>query len=106
MSITAGIGLISGIDTATLIDQLIALESIPKVNLQLRLADLQTKQSALLDINARLLNLKTTAAGLRTASVFQSITALSTAPDFLTATPIIMAVWRACLVGFEGRCRW
>ncbi len=89
MSISAGIGLISGIDTATLINQLIALESIPKVNLQLRLADLQTKQQALLDINARLLNLKTTAAGLRTASVFESIITTSSNPDFLTASPII-----------------
>ena len=89
MTISSGIGLISGIDTATLINQLIALESIPKVNLQLRLADLQTKQAALLDINARLLNLKTSAAGLRTASVFESIIATSSDPDFLTASPII-----------------
>ena len=89
MSITAGIGLISGIDTASLIDQLIALESIPKVKLQLRLANLQTQQSALLDINARLLNLKTTAAGLRTASVFESIIAASTNLDVLTSSPIV-----------------
>jgi len=89
MTITTGIGLISGIDTATLIDQLISLQSIPKVNLQLRLAKLQTQQSALLDINARLLNLKTTSAGLRTAKLFQSITTPSSDDSVLTASPII-----------------
>jgi len=89
MSISAGIGLISGIDTATLIDQLISLQAIPKTNLQLRLANLQTQQSALLDINARLLNLKTTAGGLRTANVFESITTPSTDDSVLTASPII-----------------
>ncbi len=89
MSISTGIGLISGIDTATLINQLIALQSIPKVNLQLRLAALQTKQAALLDINARLLNLKTTAAGLRTGDIFNSITTVSSDPDALIASPII-----------------
>ncbi|MEE8458929.1 MAG: flagellar filament capping protein FliD [Phycisphaerales bacterium] len=89
MSITAGIGLISGIDTATLIDQLISLQSIPKVTLQLRLAKLQTQQSALLDINARLLNLKTTSAGLRTAKLFQSITTPSSDDSVLTASPVI-----------------
>ena len=89
MSISTGIGLISGIDTARLINQLIALESIPKVNLQFRLANLQTQQSALLDINARLLNLKTTAGSLRTSNIFNSITALSTDPDFITASPVI-----------------
>ena len=89
MSITTGIGLISGIDTATLIDQLLALESRPKINLQVRLANLQNQQSAFLDINARLLNLKTTSAGLRTDSVFQSILAASSDTNVLNANPVI-----------------
>ena len=89
MSITTGIGLISGIDTATLIDQLLALESRPKINLQVRLANLQNQQSAFLDINARLLNLKTTSAGLRTDSVFRSILAASSDTNVLNANPVL-----------------
>jgi flagellar hook-associated protein 2 len=85
-ALTTGIGLISGIDTASLIDALIALESGGKVNLQTRLARLQSQQTALLDINARLLNLKNTSVGLRTNSVFQSAAATSSDANVLTAT--------------------
>jgi flagellar hook-associated protein 2 len=84
-SITTGIGLISGIDTAALIDALITLESGPKINLQNRLAVLQARQTALMDINARLLNLKTSSAGLRANSVFQSALATSSDSNVLTA---------------------
>ena len=41
-TISTGVGLISGIDTASLIDSLIALESRGKINLQTQLANLQT----------------------------------------------------------------
>lgn len=85
-SITTGIGLISGIDTATLINNLIALESQGKVRLQERLSNLQKQQGALLDINARLLNLKNAAASFRTASVFDAATAVSSNDDILTAS--------------------
>ncbi|MHC4990284.1 MAG: flagellar filament capping protein FliD [Planctomycetota bacterium] len=84
-SLTTGIGLISGIDTASLIDALITLESGPKINLQNRLAVLQSQQTALMDISARLLNLKTTSAGLRANSVFQSALASSSDSEVLTA---------------------
>jgi flagellar hook-associated protein 2 len=87
-TLTTGIGLISGIDTAALIDALITLESGGKTNLQTRLATLQTQQTALLDINARLLNLKSTALGLRTASVFDSATATSSDSSILTASAV------------------
>ncbi|MHC4065373.1 MAG: flagellar cap protein FliD N-terminal domain-containing protein, partial [Planctomycetota bacterium] len=85
-TLTTGIGLISGIDTASLIDSLITLESGPKLTLQNRLSLLQSQQSALLDINARLLNLKNTSAGLRTNNVFQSALATSSDDEVLTAT--------------------
>ncbi len=84
-SLTTGIGLISGIDTATLIDQLIALEGRGKVNLQLRLASLQSQQTALLDINARLLNLKTSSKGLRIDNTFDAALATSSKASVLTA---------------------
>ncbi|MHC4784854.1 MAG: flagellar cap protein FliD N-terminal domain-containing protein, partial [Planctomycetota bacterium] len=91
-SITTGIGLISGTDTATLIDSLITLASGPKFNLQNRLAVLQSQQAALLDVNARLLNLKNTSAGLRTNNVFRSALATSGDGEVLTATPTGAAV--------------
>ncbi len=84
-SITTGIGLISGIDTATLIERLLALESQGKVVLQERLADLQEQQLAMLDINARLLNLKNAAAAFRTSSVFDAASATSSDETVLTA---------------------
>ena len=84
-ALTTGIGLISGIDTASLIDALITLESGPKLQLQTRLAVLQSRQTALMDINARLLNLKSSSAGLRSNNVFQSALATSSDSNILTA---------------------
>lgn len=85
-SITTGIGLISGINTAQLIDNLIALESRPKISLQQRVAVLSGQRTALLDINARLLNLKTASRAFRIDKVFQSALATSSDDDVLTAT--------------------
>ncbi len=85
-TITTGVGLISGIDTASIIDQLIALEALGKVPIQNRITSLQNKQLALLDINARLLNLKTASASFRTDSIFKSALATSSNEDVLTVT--------------------
>ncbi|HWB20759.1 MAG TPA: flagellar filament capping protein FliD, partial [Phycisphaerales bacterium] len=85
-TITTGVGLISGINTAQLIDQLISIESQGKVTLQNRVALLQTQQTAILDINARLLNLKTAASAFRTNKIFDSVLAQSSNEDTLTAT--------------------
>jgi flagellar hook-associated protein 2 len=85
-SLTTGIGLISGIDTAALIDALITLESGGKTKLQTRLARLQSQQTALMDINARLLNLKNSARSLRIDNIFDSATATSSDADVLTGT--------------------
>ncbi|TVQ52288.1 MAG: hypothetical protein EA377_10610 [Phycisphaerales bacterium] len=85
-TITSSIGLISGIDTAGLIDQLIQLESQGKFRLQNRIQKLQAQQSALMDVNARLLNLKNVASGFRKNDIFQSMQATSSNPDVLTAS--------------------
>ena len=85
-TITAGIGLISGIDTATLIDQLIALESRIKFPLEERIIDLEARKIGLLDINSRLLNLQTASSNFRTNSIFQSAFATSSDESVLTAT--------------------
>jgi flagellar hook-associated protein 2 len=85
-TISTGVGLISGINTANLIDQLIALEARGKTTLENRLALIQGQRSAMLDINARLLNLKGSARGLRLDKVFQSALATSSNPEVLTAS--------------------
>ena len=84
-TITTGIGLISGIDTATLIDNLIALEARGKLGLQARLVSLQAQKTALLDINSRLLNFKNIARSFRLDSIFKSALASSSNSDILTA---------------------
>lgn len=85
-TITTGVGLISGIDTANIIDQLIALEALGKIPIQNRITSLQNKQLALLDINARLLNLKTASASFRIDSIFKSALASSSDEEVMTAT--------------------
>lgn len=85
-SISSGIGLVSGINSAQLIQQLIALESQGKIPLQKRVATLTTQRTALLDVNARLLNLRNASAKFRLEKVFQSV--LATSSDAAIATAV------------------
>ncbi len=85
-SISAGVGLISGIDTASLIQQLLSLEARGRTTLQQRVSNLQAQQTAMLDVNARLLNFKTASTAFRTSKIFQSATATSSNESALLAT--------------------
>ena len=62
--ITSGTGLISGINTGALIDQLIAIEARPRTLIQQRIAQLQAQQAAYLSINSNLGALRTAAEAL------------------------------------------
>lgn len=84
--ITSGVGIFSGIDTASLIEQLLAIESRPKLLAQRRLAQLQTQQSGYLDINSRLKALETAAAALRTSKAFDARKVSSSHPEALTGS--------------------
>ncbi len=84
--ITSDVGLISGINTRQLIDQLMAIEARPLTRMQTRVANLQLQQTAYMDINARLLALKSAAQSFRTSSIFQSAKATSSDPDVLSAS--------------------
>ncbi|HHN78703.1 MAG TPA: hypothetical protein ENK11_08555 [Phycisphaerales bacterium] len=86
-----GSGLISGIDTASLIDQLIAVSSGPKTLAQNRLIQLRAQQAAYLDLNSQLSSLKSAAASFRVDSVFQTKKATSSDDTILTATASIGA---------------
>lgn len=82
-TITTGVGLMSGIDTASLIESLLAIEARVKFPIQARLAQLATAKSALLDVNSRLLSLKTTASAFRLDRIFESVMVSSSNPDVL-----------------------
>lgn len=84
--ITSGVGLFSGIDSRSLIEQLIALESRPKQQAQVRVRQLQIQQAAFLDINSRLQAIKTSAQDMRLKKIFQGSAATSSDKDVLTAT--------------------
>ncbi|MEM7228159.1 MAG: flagellar filament capping protein FliD [Planctomycetota bacterium] len=85
-SITTGVGLISGIDTANLIEQLLLLRAQPKIPLEARLINLQAQQTAMLDVNARLLNLQNAAVALREGDVFNATLATSSNEERVLAT--------------------
>lgn len=53
-TISSGIGLISGIDFDSMIEQLIALEARPRDRLLLRMSDIDAQRTAYLDISARI----------------------------------------------------
>ena len=56
--ISSGIGLASGINTRQIIDQLLALDARGKTPLQTQIARTQGQKTAMLDVNARLLGLR------------------------------------------------
>ena len=85
-TISTGVGLISGIDTASLIQQLIALDARQKVPIFARIGSLTASKAALMDVNARLLNLKTASNAFRLDNVFRSAFASSGNESVLTAT--------------------
>jgi flagellar hook-associated protein 2 len=83
--ISTGIGIFSGIDSASLIEQLLAVEARPKILAQQRLMSLQLQQSGFLDINSALDALKSAASGFRLNSTFDSMQAASTNEAILSA---------------------
>ena len=83
--ITTGVGLFSGIDTGSLIEQLLAIESRPKVLAQTRLIQLQSQQAAYLDINSRLSAIENLAKAFRTDNIFKNKKALVSNESILSA---------------------
>ena len=84
--ITSGVGLFSGIDTATLIDQLLAIEARPRTFAQSRIIDLQRQQAAFLSINSSLAAIDSAASRFVDDKVFDTRSATSTDPEALSAT--------------------
>lgn len=84
--ITNSVGIFSGIDSKSLIDQLLQVDSRPKVLIQRRVAELQQQQAAFLDINSAILGLKNAAGAFATNKVFDSARATSTDDKVLSAS--------------------
>lgn len=84
--ITSGVGLISGIDYQTLIDQLIATESGSRDQLLKRVSNIDAQRTAYLSISARITALLSRIERLGQATLFQAATATSSNTNILNAT--------------------
>jgi flagellar hook-associated protein 2 len=85
-TITTGIGLISGIDSGSIITQLMALEQAPVTTLQSRIDNGNQQQAAFTDLVTRLASLKLTAQQLQKPQTFQAANTTSSNENVLTAT--------------------
>ena len=84
-------GLISGIDTQSLINSLIQVAARPRTLAQGRLFQLQSQQAAYLSLNTRLGSLRDAASSFRSSNAFQAKLATSSNSDVLSATASIGA---------------
>ena len=85
-TITTGTGLISGIDIAGLVDQLIAIEQRPKTLIEERNAVLTAQQTALQDVNAKLLALKFGVDSLTGLTTFNATAGTTSNENVLTVS--------------------
>jgi flagellar hook-associated protein 2 len=83
--ISSGIGLISGINTAALIDQLIAIERRPVGHLQTRVDAIDIQRAAFMEISAKLLAVQNAVTNFGRLSFFRRFSSASTNEDVLTA---------------------
>jgi len=84
--ISSGVGLISGINSAELIDQLMQIEARPIYSLQDRVAELTNKTAAWMSISAGLLSLKLGADNFSEPDTFDATKVISSDSGVLTAT--------------------
>jgi flagellar hook-associated protein 2 len=84
--ITSTIGLISGIDTGTLINELIAIDSAPVTLLQTHIASAQAQQQAYATIETQINNIQTIGNTLALPQSFKNSLANSSNQNVLTAT--------------------
>ncbi len=85
-TITSGIGLISGLNTKDIIDQLMAIEEQPKTLLQQRVDKANQQKLAYTDLVARLTTLRMSAQTLKSTTSFQKTSASSSNENVLTVS--------------------
>src|SRR4051812_29000223 len=84
--ITSGVGLVSGINTSQIIDQLMSIESQPVTLLQKRIDSVDSQKKAYDEISTALTSLKSSTSSFRKQSFFQASTVASSDESVLTAT--------------------
>ncbi|HMN40677.1 MAG TPA: flagellar filament capping protein FliD [Phycisphaerales bacterium] len=84
--ISSSTGLISGINTSQIIDQLLQIEARPQTLVRQQVLKLQTRQAAYLDLNSRIGALKSAAQKLRLNRIFDATTVASSNANVLTGT--------------------
>jgi flagellar hook-associated protein 2 len=84
--ISTGVGLVSGINSKDIIDQLMAIESRPKDTLQTRIDSITQQKLAYTDLQTRLTGLKLSGTTLKKTSTFQNAATSSSDENVLTAT--------------------
>lgn len=90
-TITSGTGIFSGIDSASIISQLLAVDARPKLIIQQRVAQLQSQTAAILGINSKLAALRTAVEKFRTANPFDSNAASSSDDKIIGASASVTA---------------
>ena len=85
-TIQSSVGLVSGINSAQIIDQLLAIEARPRVLAQQRLVQFQSQQAAFLDINTTVSSLASAARAFSSERLFRAASATTTNESVLTAT--------------------
>jgi flagellar hook-associated protein 2 len=84
--ISSSIGLVSGIDSGSIIEQLLQIEARPRTLAAQRLIQLQTQQAAYLDLNTRFSAVQTASAKFHLDKVFSTSKAISSDEDVLSAS--------------------
>ncbi len=84
--ISSGIGLISGINTAQLLDQLMAIERRPILNLENRVKTIDRERAKFLELSAKLLAVRNAVGNFHKAEFFKRFSAGSTNESVLSAT--------------------
>jgi flagellar hook-associated protein 2 len=77
-------GLISGLDTTSIIQQLISIERRPINRLEFRIDEANQRKLAFMEVSARLLAMQSNVARLASQNTFRSTAATSSAPDIIS----------------------
>lgn len=85
-SVTSGIGLASGLDIASIVDQLMQVEARPRTIVQNQISVLEAQKAAFLSINSRLLALEGTTTTLKGTDAFRARSVSVSNPDAMSVT--------------------
>ena len=86
MTISTGVGLMSGLDIQSIVEQLMAIESQPLTLAQARIAETQQQQTAYMSVSATLSAVQSAISALTQPSAFTSKTVTSSDEQVLTAS--------------------